>query len=31
LVDAVGQYATLGELCGVLQGVFGEHHAGEGL
>ena len=31
LVDAVGKYATLGELCGVLQGVFGEHHAGEGL
>jgi methylmalonyl-CoA mutase N-terminal domain/subunit len=31
LVDAVGKYATIGELCGVLQGVFGEHHAGEGL
>jgi methylmalonyl-CoA mutase N-terminal domain/subunit len=31
LVDAVGKYATLGELCGVLQGVFGEYHAGEGL
>jgi len=31
LVDAVGEYATIGELCGVLQGVFGEHHAGEGL
>jgi len=31
LVDAVGEYATLGELCKVLQGVYGEHHAGEGL
>ena len=31
LVDAVGKYATLGELCGVLTGVFGEHRAGEGL
>ena len=31
LVDAVGKYATLGELCGAMQGVFGEHQAGESL
>ena len=31
LVDAVGKYTTLGEICGVLQGVFGEYRAGESL
>ncbi len=25
LVEAVGSYATLGEISGVLQGVFGEY------
>ena len=30
LVHAVGAYATIGELCSVLTGVFGEHRAEEG-
>ena len=25
LIDAVGAYATLGEICGLLKEVFGEH------
>jgi len=25
ILDAVRAYATLGEMCGVLRGVFGEH------
>jgi methylmalonyl-CoA mutase N-terminal domain/subunit len=31
LVEAVGSYATLGEISGVLQGVFGEYRAQESL
>ena len=31
LVEAVGSYATLGEISGVLQGVFGEYRAKESL
>jgi methylmalonyl-CoA mutase N-terminal domain/subunit len=29
LVDAVKAYATVGEICGVLREVFGEHHAAQ--
>jgi methylmalonyl-CoA mutase N-terminal domain/subunit len=31
LIQAVGCYATLGEISGVLQGVFGEHRAVESI
>ena len=31
LVEAVGKYATLGEISGVLQGVFGDHRAVESI
>ena len=31
LVEAVGKYATLGEISSVLQGVFGDHRAVESI
>lgn len=29
LTEAVKAYATMGEICGVLRSVFGEHHEGD--